>query len=160
MGLPVTTPLPYYMLTVGDSPAMALTKLGLDRRRVRELVFFGVGSRTTTQNSAEFQNPDCSGLLLCMNVTGASGTGGLQPVLYSRDSTGGNSFQMNASPTAVTTTLYKAYLWHPTITVAYNTAAGVVIQAATVLVSKYFLVSIVHGDASSYTYSVTGFLIP
>lgn len=142
---------------LGDQPQELLAKIsGSLLKRAETLL--SIGARTATTNTPEFLTWNARGLILLLNVSAASGTGGLQPVLYNRDSSGGNTYQVNSTPTVVTTTGWRTYFFHPVYPATLNQAATV-IQNVSCLLSPWCLVQILHGDASSYTYSLLGILV-
>ena len=92
-------------------------------------------ARTATTTSTTLTNPGATGVQLHLNVTAASGTGGLQVQIMSvnpADQT--SSLAITALPTAVTAT-------GTTVLTLYPGAATSGTQATA-------------GDSSSYTYSV------
>lgn len=107
-------------------------------------------ARTATTVSATQTNYNHGGVLLTLNVTAASGTGGLVVRIYTIDPVSGAVISLNAAPTAVTATGITSYVLYPgalaTGTTVTQTAAGVL--------PKTFYVQVTHGDSSSYTYSV------
>lgn len=107
-------------------------------------------SRTSTTVSATQTNYNHGGILLTLNVTAASGTGGLIVRIYTIDPVSGATISLNAAPTAVTANGTTTYLLYPG---ALNTNTTVT-QIGGGALPRTFYVQVTHGDASSYTYSV------
>jgi hypothetical protein len=90
-----------------------------------------------------------------LEVSVASGTGGLQVQLFANDFDIGNAYQaVNALPTAVTTAARFTYCIYP------GAAGGAYTQATSAGLPPYFTVKVTHVDASSYTYSLKAYLLP
>lgn len=105
-------------------------------------------ARTTTTNSSSITNYNASALAIFLNVTVASGTGGLTVRVQGIDPVSGSVIALNAAPTAVTaigTTLYV---------IGLGASGGGAAQATSAPVPRTWRVAVTHGDASSYTYSV------
>lgn len=91
-------------------------------------------------------------LIVYLNVTAASGTGGLQVRILGVDPASGNTFALNAAPTAVTATGSYAYVIGRGIT-SYGGSVPATGITATALPST-IKIQVTHSDSSSYTYSV------
>lgn len=115
-----------------------------------DMVLFPSAARTT-QQTINLQNPVWEGIVVYLNVTAASGTGGLEIVVWTVDPvTGNTSDQINSTPTAVTATGGHVYVIRP----GGVSGGGPTQTTAQVLPAKIQVM--VHvGDASSYTYSVS-----
>lgn len=104
-------------------------------------------ARTATTNGLDLVNYNSNGIIVFINVTIASGTGGLQVQVQARDSVLNSYSGLNSLPTAVTTVSFNTYVFYPGInsggTAAYSTR-----------VPKHFRIRVVHVDGTSYTYSV------
>src|SRR5581483_11863115 len=110
-----------------------------------------LATRTTTTTSATQANPrGVLGMVVYLNVTAASGTGGLKVQILGIDPISGNGFALNALPTAVTATGTYAYVIGP----GCSSASGSVQQATSGVVPPRFQIQVTHVDGSSYTYSV------
>jgi hypothetical protein len=108
-------------------------------------------SRTSTANSGIFTNYNHRGIVLILNVTTASGTGGLQVQIQTYDFIGAVYKAINTAPTAVTTTGQYVYMLYPGVDSTNSNNAQNVSQ----VLPQQFRVSVTHGDSSSYTYSVS-----
>lgn len=109
--------------------------------------------RTSTFTSSSYSVVDRTRMIVYLNVSAASGTGGLQVRILGVDSVSGNTFPLNAAPTAVTSTGQYAYVIGPGVT-SYGGSVSATAITATAIPST-FQIQIVHGDSSSYTYSVS-----
>jgi len=112
-------------------------------------------ARTATTTSSVLRNRRHRGIQLVLIVTAASGTGGLTLHLQQVDRDTGNTVDMLVDGTAVTTTGTFAFQMAPGEGAASNGIRG---AAARYLPSDW-QTSIVHGDASSYTYSLSAVLL-
>lgn len=116
-----------------------------------ETTLLASAARTTTQVGANQTCLGGKGVRLVLNVTSASGSGGLVVRVNGVDPTSGVTYQLNASPTAVTaigTTVYDLY---PGI----GAAAGGITQTTSQVLPRTFRVDVTVGDATSYTYSLS-----
>ena len=96
------------------------------------------------------------GLLLVLDVTAASGTGGLTLSVRGYDPVGGsNTFTLLTDPNLILATGTYAFLICPGAGAAAN---GVRVSEAFAMPQKWD-VAIVHGDGSSYTYSLAALLL-
>lgn len=101
------------------------------------------GSARTNFNSKQVQ--------CVLNVTVASGTGGLQMVIQGQDSISTNWYNLNNTPTAVTGTGTFVY----EVGQNQGVSTGGVTQRTSGMVPRVIRVNVLVGDASSYTYSVS-----
>lgn len=108
-------------------------------------------ARTGTTNSADFINYNHRGIVLLLNVTAASGTGGLQVGLQFKDSISGTYRTIGNLPTAVTAVGMTTLTFYPGVD-ALNTSVS--LNQSHVL-AQQFRSSVTHGDSSSYTYSLS-----
>lgn len=112
-------------------------------------------ARTVSTNSADFPNIECRGIIVILDVTAASGTGGLQVLVQVKDVLTANYQALNATPAAVVATGTKTYIVYPGV----GAAAGDVTQSTSQVVGRTYRIRVVAGDASSYTYSVSANLM-
>lgn len=114
---------------------------------------FPSATRTATTISSVFENRNARGIALYLNVTAASGTGGLKAGILSYDPVSGNKGTMFIASTLVTTTGTFVYVLYPGIGVSYGTfsANGVLLPE--------FVVEVTHADGTNYTYSLAMELI-
>lgn len=111
-------------------------------------------ARTATTASAAQTNLSGSAATAILNVTVASGTGGLKLQFQEQDPVSGNWVSVNTAPAAITATG----------TFLYQIGAGVgagsspnsnASQFCTLALSTPWRVQVTAGDSSSYTYSVS-----
>lgn len=99
------------------------------------------------------------GVQIVLNVTAASGTGGLTLTIEQFDPASGVWFGITAAATAVTATTStpKVYTVYPngTATASHNVTA-----LTSTSISAIWRVKVTAGDSSSYTYSVGYSLLP
>lgn len=110
-------------------------------------------ARTAGANSATQTNFNARGVLIILNVTAASGTGGLQAVVYTLDPVSGQSVLLYAPPTAITVAGTYAYMVYPGASGATAGNQRVNVVSGVALPRQWF-VGVGVGDSSSYTYSV------
>lgn len=112
-------------------------------------------ARTTTTGSPTQTNYNAKGVLVVLDVTAASGTGGLQPTIRGLDPVTAKVCALTIAPTAITATGTYVFEIYPGST----GTGGVVTQRTSGVLPRTWVVNIQHGDASSYTYSVGYVLI-
>ncbi len=108
------------------------------------------GTFTTSQQSADIDNPYWDGCVVFLNITAASGTGGLTPTLLFKDPGSGNYdtiVSMGSAKTAIGTYSYMIY---PSNSMIADSGA-----AENIMLPRTFAIKIAVGDSSSYTYSVS-----
>lgn len=115
-----------------------------------ESTLLASAARTSTTGTSNQTNRGALGVHIILRVTVASGTGGLSVLIYGIDPVSGVAYQLNAAPTAVTTTGIFCYEIHP----GAVTAGVAVPQRTSGRLPRSFTVTVSHGDASSYTYSL------
>lgn len=113
-----------------------------------------------TTKTATWTSPTCkaeteAGILVVLDVTAASGTGGLTLRINAHDLAGSVAVPLNSAPTAVTGTGTTSYVLYP-----FGAVAGSVTQATSFYLPRQFSITVTHGDSSSYTYSVGYCLLP
>ena len=107
--------------------------------------------RTTSTNSPAQTNYNARGVVIVLDVTAASGTGGLTVQIKAPDpvtTTGSN--QLHNNPTAVTATGQTLYALYP----GASTTGGVVANAFSMVLPRSWFLTVNHGDGSGYTYDV------
>lgn len=102
--------------------------------------------RTATAISADITNHNSRGVAVWLNVTAASGTGGLTVQIEEKDPVSASYKQPHANPTAILATGLNLYLFYPGINNAGNNFS--------IVLPRIFAIQVQHGDASNYTYSV------
>jgi hypothetical protein len=115
---------------------------------------FASAARTATPTPFAFtNNGNANGVVLALNVTAASGTGGLTVHLQFLDPNTNAVTDLFVAPRAVTAPGLYTYTFGPTV--GFNN----LIDFGGWLPIGHLQVQVVHGDASSYTYSVSGFML-
>lgn len=109
--------------------------------------------RTAQVNSADLVNMGAKGVMVFLNVTQASGTGGLTLRIQGKDPASGTYGNLLSASAAVIATGMSIYLLYP------GGASGGT-QGVTGPLPKTWRISVNVGDASNYTYSVGYCLIP
>lgn len=104
--------------------------------------------RNSTTNSPDIVNYNHKGIAVILNVTSASGTGGLQIRVQAKDPVSGNYVTgINPPPTAVTTVT-------TTMIEVYPGISSPNFNGYSYALPRTFRISITHVDSSNYTYSV------
>ncbi|MCL6453546.1 MAG: hypothetical protein K6T78_07950 [Alicyclobacillus sp.] len=106
-------------------------------------------ARTATVSSPQQTNYNARGVFVFVNVTMASGTGGLTPLIRVYDPVSGGYTNLNQGVTAITATGLYVYQIYPGAT----STAGLTGTIDSSL-PKTWGVTVLAGDTSSYTYSV------
>lgn len=109
---------------------------------------------TAARVSADQTNYNAKGVILILDITVASGTGGLIPRIQIKDPVSGNYVNLNVAPTAVTATGSYAFELSPGASTAGGAGAFLVNQRTAGSLPRLWRVSVSVGDATSYTYSV------
>ena len=109
-------------------------------------------TRTATINSPQQNGTVAKSVRLYLNVTAASGSGGLTLQLRGYEKITGNPVVLFADSAAITATGMYVFEIAPAVGAA-DSHRRVVLSAYLPLVWD---VNIVHGDASNYTYSLSG----
>lgn len=119
-------------------------------RKNRQLTLSKSAARTTAQDFVPPNNLEATGVQVVLNVTVASGTGGLTISIEGQDPVSGAWFKLNADPTAVTAT--GTYVYE--LVAGAGAASGGVTQRTGGVLPFNWRVHVAVGDASGYTYSV------
>lgn len=106
-------------------------------------------ARTVQTDSADQLNSNWLGAYFLLNVTVASGTGGLILRIATTDPASGAVFLLNTAPAAVIAPGLTVYAIYPGI------ATGGVTQATSLMLPDSYRIRVQVGDATSYTYSVS-----
>lgn len=133
-----------------------------DWDRVRnnaEATALAFAARTAEANSGNITNYNHRGIIVYLDVTVASGTGGLQIKIESIDPTTNNRHQLNVTPTAITAVARHSYELSPGGSTAAPGGTGNLTQRTAGSLPRTFRITVSVGDASSYTYSVGYHLI-
>jgi hypothetical protein len=158
--LQITTLVPQ----TSDNERMLLARiLSYQQRASIRGTLLASAARTATTSTSETNGSNYRGVMLFLNVTSASGTGGLTLFIEHLDPVS-NLWAVTAvqSAAAITTTGLRPYLIGSGVAVGTNmgAAGSPVFADRGHLLTSAFRVRINHGDATSYTYSVGYELIP
>lgn len=145
------SPTTYYPLAVAAVNYAFDGANSLDRwRNNTEGTLLASATRTATVWSPVQTNHNGVGVIVWLEVTVVSGTGGLQLVIQGINPVTGNAVQLNLTPTAITTTGRYGY---EVGLGAQNAGLGVV-QRTSGRLPRQWNIGVLHGDGSSYTYNV------
>jgi hypothetical protein len=112
-------------------------------------------TRTATTATAKLPADRFLGIIVYLNVSAASGTGGLKVFVRGYDASG-NAFKINGGGTAKTATGQYAYVVYP----GGGTSAGDIVDIQNAPVPATFDIQVNAADSSNYTYTVSYELIP
>ena len=121
---------------------------------VRNITLLASGTHTTLQQSATIPNANYRGVILYLNITAASGTGGLSPILVATDPVSGASSNVATIGSAKTATGLIVYTIYPVS--GLTTASGGTLAFP---LPANWSIKINVGDATSYTYSLSADLL-
>lgn len=143
-------------LGVGASGTYRFNGTGWDRNRGNfTATALASAARTGSVNTSAITNYNGVGIILHLNVTAASGTGGLQVIVKNYDSISTNTMQINVTPSAIISSGIFGYEIYPGANTAVPGATtGNVVQRTAAALSRNFIITVIHGDATSYTYSL------
>lgn len=110
----------------------------------------------TSASQTVRRNTRQRGVLVLLDVTAASGTGGLTLSVNYVDPVSGKTVAIATASAAVTATGSKTYIVYPGAVIT----GGSVTQAIQLPLPSHWNVSVAVGDTSSYTYSVSACLLP
>ena len=110
-------------------------------------------TRTATTNSANQTNLTGCGVMVYLNVTAASGTGGLKVAIQVIDPSSGSVGTVFIATTAVTATGIYTYTIYPGLGVSEGALS------ANCLLPVGWRIQVQHSDGSNYTYSVGASII-
>lgn len=144
-------------LTLNASTApVLLNALGTAGVGASSTTVLASAARTATNQSTEQSNLNGRTLLVYLDVTVASGTGGLQLTLQGKVAATAGWKTLTPAPTAVLTTGTFLYIFGP--------GGGANSQASltppNISIPAEWRINVTHGDGSSYTYSVSASLCP
>lgn len=120
------------------------------------------GARTSNTTTSKIQSVGFRGLITYLDVTAASGTGGLRVGLVYCDPISSAERLLVVASNPVTTTGLTQIVWGE----GCAAGAGVTLNAAAgqgyvgIMLPKHFRVLVTHGDASSYTYALNLEFVP
>lgn len=129
-----------------------------DRQRGnQEFEVLASAARTVAASSAGLTNHNSRGVMIVLDVTAASGTGGLQVRICGRIN--GQDAYLNAAPTAIVSTGRYFYELYPGSSTAGTGGSNNINQRTSGVLPRTWVLTVDVGDASSYTYSVSASLI-
>lgn len=141
-------------ISAGSLLAVVPTSSDGDRWRSNlEGTLLASAARTATAAAASQTNYNARGVIVHLNVTIASGTGGLSVRIQAYDPIVGDWWNINTSPTVVTATGKNIYAVYP------GASGGTITQTTSQVLPRTWRVSVIHSDGSSYTYSVAYSLV-
>ena len=111
-------------------------------------------ARTATVFTPNIVNYNAKGIILFLNITAASGTGGLGIGIITVDPVSGQTLQLNASTTKITATGIYGYVLYPGASAPGVAGAYSVQQFTPAPLGRAFTVQVQAGDGTSYTYSL------
>jgi hypothetical protein len=120
----------------------------------KEGVLLNSQARTSTTISPNQINNNAKGVHVSLNITVASGTGGLIVKIVGFDPITGNFYNLNPSPTAITATGTYIFEVYPGATGGTTAGNQEMIQRTSGALPRTWGVRIFHNDGSSYTYAV------
>ena len=145
----------------GDINAILAAYNGATYDRLRnnlEGTILASAARTSSAISATQINYNHRGVILGLNVTAASGTGGLQLKVWAIDPVTGSLIGGEYAKTGLyTTTGHRTLILYPGAAGGGSPNAGVTFGQAPL--PRKWAIEVYHGDGSSYTYSVSYSLI-
>lgn len=148
-------------IILGELAGLGYNESTFDRwRNNTQGTLLASATRNTTTYSPDQINYNSRGVHVILNVTAASGTGGLQIVIHGKDPVSLIYYELNPTPTAITATgLYIYELYPGASSPAPGSTNQWVVQRTAASLPRIWRVGIAHGDATNYTYSVAFELI-
>lgn len=145
--------------TAPTSGAAGLLYNGSTWDRVRsnqEVTLLATAARVASTFAPAQTNYNAAGVLLILDVGAASGTGGLKVGMNV-----GSSFYLaqHTAQTAITASGKYGFLFYPGSSPTVSNTAGHLRAGYSVPLPRVWTPFVEHGDASSYTYNLTGYLI-
>lgn len=122
-------------------------------RTTQEVVLLASAERSAVTNTAVQFNDSGRGLVVFLDVSAVSGTGGLHPRLMMVDFLSGNTALMTANPAVAATVGRFIYTWYPGVSGALG------MQMQNLVLPRSWYVTVQHDDASNYTYSLSACVI-
>jgi hypothetical protein len=110
-------------------------------------------ARTATVASAKQQHFSARAIRLYLNITVASGTGGLQPIIRGYDLISGTAVNLSTGGTAIVAT--GCYVYELGLGLLSTAKQGNIEECQNRPAPVQWDVSVAVGDASSYTYSLS-----
>lgn len=111
-------------------------------------------ARTLSTTGPTQTNYNARGAILYLDVTVASGTGGLKVIFVGLDPVTGKVIVLNAVPTAIIAVGTYAYMLYPGATNVAGAASQQLVQSVNNALPRVWYGQVNVSDASSYTYSL------
>jgi hypothetical protein len=108
---------------------------------------------TSTSSTVQVNDGTASGVILYLNVTAASGSGGLTVKVNAIDPTSGQAMPILADTAAITTARTAVFVVAPGASVV-GQSTNVVRAVTPIPLPSQWSVTVSHGDGSNYTYSL------
>ena len=140
---------PYAVGPAGDAGLLLFNGSSFDRQYNNiQGVLVPSGARTAAPAIPTQTNPNFRGVLLWLNVTVASGTGGLTTTIRGIEPVTGTAFVALLTATAVTATGLFTYVLYP------GAVTGPFTLGTNGILPRVWTANVAAGDSSSYTYSL------
>lgn len=111
-------------------------------------------ARTASTTSATQTNYNARGVIISLDITAASGSGGLAVRLWTLDPVTQKIFYFVAAPTSILATGTYGYEFYPGSSAAVAAGTALINQRSSVVLPRSWGVYVIHADGSSYTYSL------
>lgn len=111
-------------------------------------------ARTGDATSADQTSYNARGVIVWLNISVASGTGGLVMRIRGKDPVSGNYYNLHAFPPAKIAATRHAYMLYPGASATGAVSDGYVELYIPAVLPRTWGIYVAHGDGSSYTYSV------
>lgn len=108
-------------------------------------------ARTTNTYSPTQTNYNARGVQVIVNVTTASGTGGITVLIKGVDPVSGSSYQMNVAPSAITAKGVYVFELFPGASTSPN--GSNIHQRTAGVLPRTWILEVLHGDSTNYQYS-------
>lgn len=155
--LQITTLVPQ----TSDNERMLLARiLGFLARRSVRATALASAARTASTSSSDLSTAGYSGLAIWINVTAASGTGGLTTYISTKDPVSGIWCLSYVAAAPIITVRTTSILLGAGVSQGNNVTLPTGQADRGTRLPQDVRISIIHGDTSSYTYSVGYELIP
>lgn len=136
-------------------PSLGYNGVTYDRQRNNNSgILLASGERSVNTSSANIVNYNAKGIIVFLNTTIASGTGGIKVLILGIDPITGKTIQLNADPTALVGVGVYGYILYPGSSITTGAGQYFVVQNTLSVLPRTFKINVSHGDATNYTYSV------
>jgi hypothetical protein len=141
--------------TLATNPQWHTGAAWADQQGVQDVTLLASAARTATTATADQTNTNWRGVILFLNITVASGTGGLQPTIQMKDSISGNYRNLVTAPTAIIATGQYVFHYYPGV----NSTNLSQQQVGALQLPRVWRINMTAGDSSSYTYSLSASMV-